>query len=94
MGTEQARRFIVEGSVQGVGFRYFVERIAHELGLGGYVRNLPDGRVEVYALGPAGQVELLKARLTRGPRLARVRAVREEEAEALERYRGRFCVEF
>ena len=51
MATETlAKRFHVSGRVQGVGFRYFVERVALRLGIAGYVSNLPDGRVEVYAL--------------------------------------------
>jgi len=91
---EQARRYFVEGSVQGVGFRFFVERVARQLGLGGYVKNLRDGRVEVYALGPPAQLEELKHRLEAGPRAARVRRVEEEEAAVLERYRGDFSVEF
>lgn len=44
-------RFLVSGMVQGVGFRWFVARHARALGLGGYARNLPDGRVEVVASG-------------------------------------------
>ncbi|HEU4526149.1 MAG TPA: acylphosphatase [Gemmatimonadales bacterium] len=46
-------RFLVSGLVQGVGFRWFVARHARALGLGGYARNLPDGRVEVVAAGGA-----------------------------------------
>ena len=49
--TVIARRYFVRGHVQGVGFRYFVERIAADLKLAGYTRNLDDGRVEVYAVG-------------------------------------------
>ena len=51
-----ARRYFVRGRVQGVGFRYFVERAAAELKLTGYTRNLDDGRVEVYAAGPPANV--------------------------------------
>jgi hypothetical protein len=47
----QAKRFFVSGMVQGVGFRFFAERTAASLGVGGYVKNLFDGRVEVYAIG-------------------------------------------
>src|SRR5262249_31006261 len=47
-----AKRYFIRGRVQGVGFRYFVERVAAELKLTGYTRNLDDGRVEVYAVGP------------------------------------------
>ena len=91
---EQARRYFVEGDVQGVGFRFFAERVARQLNLGGYVKNLRDGRVEVYAIGPAGQLEELKRRLEVGPRAARVRRVEEEEAALVERYRDGFVVEF
>ncbi len=89
-----ARRYFVEGRVQGVGFRFFVERAARQLGLGGYVKNRRDGRVEVYALGPLPQLEDLKRRLEQGPRAARVERVLEEDAAPQERYRGDFTVEF
>ena len=90
----EARRYFIVGRVQGVGFRFFVERVAHQLQLGGYVKNLRDGRVEVYALGPLGQLEELKRRLEQGPRGARVDRVEEEEAAPEERYRQVFTVEF
>jgi len=89
-----ARRYRVEGRVQGVGFRFFVERAARQLGLAGYVKNLGDGRVEVYAIGPPAQLEDMKRRLEQGPRAARVERVLEEEAAVEERYRGDFTVEF
>ncbi len=63
-----ARRFFVRGRVQGVGFRYFVERHAGELGVTGYARNLDDGRVEVYAAGPRNAVDELARMLRQGPR--------------------------
>jgi len=91
---EQARRYFVEGDVQGVGFRFFAERVARQLRLGGYVKNLRDGRVEVYAVGSANQLEELKRRLEVGPRAARVRRVEEQEAAVVERYRDDFVVEF
>lgn len=91
---EQARRYIVEGSVQGVGFRFFVERVARQLGVAGYVKNLHDGRVEVYAIGAGEELAELKRRLAEGPHAARVRRVEEEEAAPVERYRGHFSVEF
>ncbi len=47
----QCRRFVVRGRVQGVGFRFYVEREAHMLGVAGWVRNNPDGTVEVLAMG-------------------------------------------
>jgi acylphosphatase len=57
----------VSGIVQGVGFRWFVREKARRLGLNGWVRNLPDGSVEVVAAGDDGQLELLKEELRRGP---------------------------
>jgi acylphosphatase len=75
-----ARRYFVRGRVQGVGFRYFVERVAAELKLTGYTRNLDDGRVEVYAVGPPAKLVKMNQRLWQGPRFADVRGVDEEEA--------------
>ena len=77
-----AKRFTVQGRVQGVGFRYFVVREAQALGLAGWVRNLPDGRVEVLAAGEAGVVDTLEGRLWHGPPHARVSEVEAEDAEA------------
>jgi acylphosphatase len=76
----EARRWYVRGRVQGVGYRYFAQRAAVELGLTGYVRNLDDGRVEVYAAGPAAQLDELAPLLYRGPRWADVRGVEEHQA--------------
>jgi acylphosphatase len=73
--TIQARRFIVRGRVQGVGFRWFVEREAHILGIAGWVRNNHDGSVEVLAQGTRDQLSGLHSRLREGPRAARVDAV-------------------
>jgi len=55
------------GIVQGVGFRWFVRERARRLGLDGWVRNLADGSVEVLASGDAGQLDLLRDELRRGP---------------------------
>ncbi len=77
----QARRFLVRGRVQGVGFRWFVEREAHILQLAGWVRNDPDGSVEVLAMGTRDQLAGLRSRLQEGPRAARVDDVEESEAE-------------
>jgi acylphosphatase len=77
---EQARLFFVEGRVQGVGFRFFVEAVANQLGLRGYVRNLYDGRVEVYAQGEEAVLERLRRRLEQGPPGSRVECVRERQA--------------
>ena len=75
----QARRFLVRGRVQGVGFRWFVEREAHILGVAGWVRNNADGAVEVLAQGTKEQLSGLRARLQQGPRAARVDQVDESE---------------
>jgi acylphosphatase len=66
--------------VQGVGFRWFVERNARDIGVSGWVRNEDDGRVQVYAIGTSDQLRELTAILYRGPRMAEVRGVEEQEA--------------
>jgi acylphosphatase len=76
----QARRYIVRGRVQGVGFRWFVQRSAEALGVRGHTRNLGDGNVEVYAVGSAEQLSDLCGLLWKGPRMADVRGVDEEQA--------------
>ena len=78
--SNAARRWRIRGRVQGVGFRYFAQRAAAELGLTGYVRNLDDGQVEVYATGTVERLSQLAGLLHRGPRWADVRGVDEEEA--------------
>lgn len=77
----EARRFIVRGRVQGVGFRWFVEREAHILGIAGWVRNNSDSSVEVLAMGTRDQLAGLRSRLQQGPRAARVDHVEELEAK-------------
>jgi acylphosphatase len=77
----QARRFLVRGRVQGVGFRWFVEREAHILGIAGWVRNNEDSSVEVLAMGTRDQLSRLLSRLQQGPRAARVDNVEESEAK-------------
>ena len=87
-----AKKYRISGRVQGVGFRYFAERAAQELGLCGYVRNCSDGSVETYAIGEAPALDEFKARLAQGPRSARVTAVDESEEPVDARYRE-FMVE-
>ncbi|MGH7529695.1 MAG: acylphosphatase [Gemmatimonadales bacterium] len=70
-----ARRWIVRGQVQGVGFRWFVGREAHRLGLGGFARNLADGTVEVVSQGDDAALDALEQALQQGPSMARVDAV-------------------
>jgi acylphosphatase len=88
-----AKRFQVSGSVQGVGFRYFAERVALRLGVAGYVKNLPDGSVEVYAVGNVAQLDALRNELGRGPRMARVDRVVENDAEMQPEYASSFTIE-
>ena len=70
-----ARRWLVRGRVQGVGFRYFTQREAAALELTGWVRNLADGRVEVFGQGSPGALDALQGRLWHGPRWGEVRDV-------------------
>ena len=76
MPTER-RRVHYAGRVQGVGFRFTAQRLAQGFDVCGYVRNLPDARVEVYAIGTPDQLANLRATLQRGPRFARVSQVQE-----------------
>jgi acylphosphatase len=89
----QAKRFYVIGRVQGVGYRFFAERTAANLGIRGYVKNLYDGRVEVYAIGSAEQLDMLQNALRRGPRMAAVERVDEQGAEILREYANLFSIE-
>ncbi len=77
--------FRVRGRVQGVGFRNFVEREANSLGITGWVRNVDDGSVEVYAAGTPAQLSALAGLLRKGPRLADVRGVEELSAPVEDR---------
>jgi acylphosphatase len=85
---QAAVRAIVSGRVQGVGFRDFVARRAGFLRLDGYVRNLPDGAVEVYAEGPHSDLEQLLQYLEEGRRGADVRGVESDWLEPLGSYSG------
>ena len=84
--------FLIQGRVQGVGFRWFVHREASELDLRGWVRNTEDGDVEVVATGSATDLAELRASLRRGPRGCRVDHLIEhylddKEAESLSSFR-------
>jgi acylphosphatase len=74
----------VRGVVQGVGFRWFVRERARRLGLSGWVRNLPDGSVEVMAAGDPAQIDLLRGELLRGPSGASVEALEEVPTQPAE----------
>ena len=83
--ARSAKIYRVRGRVQGVGFRDYTQRVAARLGLTGYVRNLDDGRVEVYAAGPPQMLSDLAAALHQGPYLSVVHGVEEQDA-ALKSY--------
>jgi len=87
-----AKKFLISGRVQGVGFRYFADRWASQLGISGYVKNLWDGNVEVYAIGSPAALEELKHQLAEGPRSARVSGVVESDERVDNRY-SRFVIE-
>ncbi len=80
--------------VQGVGYRFFVERVAGRLGLAGYAKNLRDGRVEVYAIGPEVSLASLRAELARGPAAAVVAGVAEEDALLDQNFARDFSIEY
>jgi len=65
-------RVVVQGRVQGVGYRWFARDVGKRLGLSGFVRNLPDGDVEVQAVGDRAVLERMVAQLQRGPGFAYV----------------------
>ena len=74
-----ARRFLISGRVQGVGFRYFAQETAAREGISGWVKNLPDRCVEVIAEGEAESIERLERALRHGPPGARVEDVEVED---------------
>jgi acylphosphatase len=87
MSNPVARRFLIEGHVQGVFFREWTVSKAREMGLSGYVRNLIDGRVEVYAIGPSTTLDQLAGHLRKGSPASKVAEVTAEPA-AVERLHG------
>jgi acylphosphatase len=90
--TKLAKRYFVSGMVQGVGFRYFTQAAAEKLRVSGFVRNLRDGRVEVFAMGAPHQHQELRAMLERGPRFSSISAVQEEAAAPDPQYEGGFVI--
>ncbi len=90
--TELRKAFKVHGRVQGVGFRWWVQRQAHSLGLRGSVRNCPDGTVDVVLAGASSAVLAMKQRLEEGPPGARV--VHLEELTPPERIPDDFQITF
>ena len=88
-----ARRYTVSGYVQGVGFRNYVEHVAGNLELHGYVRNRRDGCVEVFAIGTPERLKQLRFALEKGPMMSRVTNVQEEPDSPDARYLGNFIIE-
>jgi acylphosphatase len=72
-----ARKFVIRGDVQGVGYRFFGQRAAARHQVVGYIRNRPDGSVEAHAEGPATNVEAFKHDLATGPQFAVVEQIEE-----------------
>ncbi|HEY4128821.1 MAG TPA: acylphosphatase [Gammaproteobacteria bacterium] len=77
-----AKRYLVSGKVQGVFYRASTAERAHALGITGYAKNLPDGRVEVLACGEEAQLKELIDWLWQGPPAAKVQGVDVQEADA------------
>ncbi len=76
----QARVVVVSGRVQGVGYRFFCQRKAHEYGVRGWAKNCADGTVQVMAVGSADSLREFLAELSRGPRFGRVEDVAISDA--------------
>ena len=88
-----ARRYIVSGRVQGVGFRNYVEHVAGKLEVDGYVRNRRDGRVEVFAIATPERLKELRVALQKGPLMSHVTNLAEEPDRVDEKYLGNFTIE-
>jgi acylphosphatase len=82
----RAKHYLVRGRVQGVGYRYFALETANRLGVIGYVRNVPNGEVEVRAQAEEATLELFKRELEQGPRMSRVSEVIESDLPVSEAY--------
>lgn len=87
-GDRKALHLLIDGRVQGVGYRWFARQAGRELGLTGKVRNLPDGRVEVHAAGDPERLARLIDRLREGPPAARVTEIAEEELATVPDWEG------
>jgi len=84
--TKLARRITVYGMVQGVGFRYFVQRVGKRMGLTGDVRNLPDGAVEILAEGSPGRLDEFLEAVRQGPPMAHVERLDVSDIACTGRY--------
>jgi acylphosphatase len=87
MSTIEAKHIVVHGMVQGVGFRYFVQRLGTRLALTGSVRNCPDSTVEICAEGDRQKIAEFLAEVRRGPRLAEVTRLDIEDVVPHGKYR-------
>jgi acylphosphatase len=87
-----ARRFVITGRVQGVGFRYFAQDAARREGVTGWVRNLPDGSVEAFVEGEAESVTRVERAIRSGPRGARIDSVSVDIEDAAGTYKD-FSIE-
>jgi len=83
-----ARKFLIRGEVQGVGYRFFAQRAAARHQVVGYIKNCPDGSVEALAEGPPNSVESFKHDLATGPQWAVVDQLEEINIEPTGRYFG------
>ncbi len=83
-----ARRFIIKGRVQGVGFRYFTVEAARRAGVLGTVRNLPNGAVEAIAEGSPANLAAFLMEISRGPSFSRVTSVDEQDYPVTNRYKS------
>ena len=88
------RRWIVRGRVQGVAFRAFTRRAARELGVRGWVRNQPDGSVEIRVSGADTDLEQLLTRVRRGPVAARVEEIEETSLSTDDDFSAGFDIVF
>lgn len=93
-GAPESRAWRVVGKVQGVSFRWFTRRAAQEMGISGWVRNLPDGSVEVRARGEAGALGQLLETISRGPARSRVELVEAQEWTEAQEPEGLFEIKF
>jgi acylphosphatase len=88
MPEPEARRWIVIGRVQGVGYRYFARQTARAIGVRGWIRNLPDGSCEVQVAASADMLQRFKAELMRGPRGALVEDIEDERLVQVPTWQG------
>lgn len=84
---KKAQLFTISGRVQGVAFRYFTQRIALSIGIYGYVKNLYNGDVEVYAIGTEEQLLNLYSYLRQGPSMANVQSITKNDVKIIDDYK-------